>query len=221
MIINDVNINCLKCDDHYTDDGGIYCGSLYPCFKYKNRPLKIGIDLDCVLNNLVDIWIKILNEKHGLNIQYNDVKQWDMQYTYPTLSHDQVYEPLYMSELWNQLSIQPYSKISLRQLMNSGHQIYIVTNTHYTNTEVKMRWLFKQFPFIKWNQIIITSNKQLLKLDILIDDYEKNLIGGDYIRILFDCPWNRDVDDKKYELIRTFGWKNTNKTINIIAGKRG
>lgn len=49
-------------------------------------------------------------------------------------------------------------------------------------------------PFIDERHIILAYNKQMIKCDILIDDNSNYLLGGEYKGILFDMPYNIDVN---------------------------
>ncbi len=53
-------------------------------------------------------------------------------------------------------------------------------------------------------------NKQLVKGDILIDDNPHNLVGGEYIPILFDRPHNHD---KAHGITRAQTWEEVKNTI--------
>lgn len=43
----------------------------------------------------------------------------------------------------------------------------------------------------------MANNKSLVNGDILVDDGLHNLYEGSYIKVLFDKPWNRNVDKSK------------------------
>ena len=66
--------------------------------------------------------------------------------------------------------------------------------------------LFKWFPFLSWDQVIITFRKQLIKGDVLIDDGVHNLEGGDYKKILMTAPHNRNYDAEAHGMIRVHNW---------------
>ena len=78
--------------------------------------------------------------------------------------------------------------------------------------------LFRRFPFISWDQVIITSRKQLIKGDVLIDDGIHNLEGGDYIKILMTAPHNRDYDAEGNGMIRVHNWKQIKEVIDQLSG---
>ena len=57
----------------------------------------------------------------------------------------------------------------------------------------------------------------MIGVDILIDDYEMNLINGSYFGILMDYPWNRNFDDASDDKIyRVFDWTQVELMIDYI-----
>jgi 5'(3')-deoxyribonucleotidase len=79
--------------------------------------------------------------------------------------------------------------------------------------------LFRWFPFITWDQVIITSRKQLIRGDVLIDDGIHNLEGGDYVRILMTAPHNKSYDAEGNGMIRVSSWDDIEKVISEISGE--
>ncbi len=73
-------------------------------------------------------------------------------------------------------------------------------------------------PEIPWSHVIVTSNKSLVKGDVLVDDGLHNLYEGSYIKVLFDKPWNREVDkDKLTDIIhRIHNWDEIVKLIEEL-----
>ena len=159
------------------------------------KKIRIGIDMDGTIVDLLTPWLKELNLKYNLNYKVEDLLYYNMENSIKELTEEQIFEPLFDSNIFD--SVLPIKDASywLEKLnSNSRFEIYIVTNTHYKNVSDKMeKVLFKYFPFINWKQLICINNKQLLNIDYLIDDYEGNLIGGNYNKILFDAPYNQNV----------------------------
>ena len=67
--------------------------------KYKD--IIIACDMDDTIEYLVPAWIKWLNAKHGTTVRYLDIKNWNMQLAFPTLTWDQIFEPLKLEEFWD------------------------------------------------------------------------------------------------------------------------
>ena len=81
--------------------------------------------------------------------------------------------------------------------------------------EEKMnRLLFHYFPFLSWNQVIITGRKQMIRGDVLIDDGIHNLEGGNYRKILFTAPHNRFYDAEANGMIRVHTWEEVVRIID-------
>ncbi len=85
-----------------------------------------------------------------------------------------------------------------------------------TIAPAKRRWngFLELFPFLDWEHIIITNNKQLVRGDILIDDGPHNLVGGEYFKILFDRPHNRNYDDAANGMLRLHTWQEIDSVIH-------
>ena len=108
---------------------------------------------------------------------------------------------------WKTVEPIPGAAEALQRLMRDGHDVYIVTATTYRSVPEKMDdLLFRYFPFLSWDQVIITRNKQMIRGDVLIDDGIHNLEGGDYAKILMTAPHNRDYDAKANGMIRVENW---------------
>lgn len=171
------------------------------------RKLTILVDMDDTIEGLLDAWLAHLNEKYGLSVVKDSITEWDMQKAYPTLTAEQIYEPLRNAEFWK--TVKPYEDAIeyLQALIDGGHEIYIVTSSYYDTVKIKFEnVLFKYFPFMPYSHVIITAKKQLVRGDVLIDDYENNLIGGSYWGILFDQPHNRGFDNQKHDIKRVYNW---------------
>ena len=101
------------------------------------------------------------------------------------------------------------AKEGIQTLLTQGHEIYIVTSAHPDMIKWKAEWLQRELPEIPWSHVIVANNKSLIKGDILVDDGLHNLYEGSYIKVLFDKPWNRNVNKNKLTDIihRVHNWK--------------
>ena len=178
------------------------------------KQLRILVDLDDVLNDLLACWVALLNEKHCLAADPEDLKIWNVQGLYPTLTVEEVYRPIYENEIWAMLSPRPTSVEYLKKMMDDGHDVLIVTASAYQTLPAKMDWLFTTFPFISWENVIITKRKQLIRGDVLIDDGIHNLEGGAYFKILMDSPNNRAYDAEGQGMVRVHTIKEAYEAVN-------
>lgn len=180
--------------------------------------MRILVDMDDTIENLLHTWLGYLNERYGLHVTESEVHDWKLDIAYPSLSKSQVYSVLLEDELWQRVIPFPYAQEYMQKLLDDGHEIYIVTSSNYQTLKTKMeRVLFKYFPFIDWNHVIITANKQMVMGDVLVDDAPHNHIGGSYLSILMDSPHNRSFDAEAHGIIRVYNWGEVYETISRYA----
>ena len=182
----------------------------------QNSDITILIDIDDVLNNLCDAWIKWLNNKHKTKIKPEDVTTWDLKSVYPELNAKQIYEPFSSDQFWKTVTPRFDAIKYVNQLYSEGYNIYLCSSTYYKNIVPKFEYIIqKYFPYIDWNHVIIASNKKMIKADILIDDGIHNLEGGSYTKILMTAPHNKNFDTVSHNMYRADTWE---QAYDIIHG---
>lgn len=103
-------------------------------------------------------------------------------------------------------------------LLQHSLKVLIVTTSNYHTLASKMeRVLFKYFPFLTWNDVIITSHKQLVNGDVLIDDGTHNLEGGNYFKILMTAQHNKKYDAEANGMLRVETWAEVYSAITLLA----
>lgn len=182
--------------------------------------MRILIDADDVLEDLTKKWIIYLNEKYGTNANYEEDYDWDLSKIFPTLSREQVYDTEFDEELWDRIEPIPGAVEYVKKLLDDGHEIFIVTDTPYQIIKTKFdKVIFKYFPFLTWNNCIITHNKKIVKGDVLIDDGIHNLIGAEYKKILMNAPYNKDFDAEANDILRVNSWEEIYDAITKMANE--
>lgn len=153
---------------------------------------KIAVDIDNTIWDLISSWLKCYNEAFNDNVKYEDIVRYDFFNITSKASKEEIFKFLATDELWK--SVVPY-KYSYEYLekFNKEYDLYIVTNTSYKTPRTKFDRLFELFPFLDEDQLVITANKQLLFVDIMVDDCVDHLMGGNYMKFLIDAPYNRDA----------------------------
>lgn len=177
--------------------------------------MRILVDCDDTIWDLLDAWLDFLNKKYDKKVRAEDVLYWDMSLAYPDLEKQQIYEPLTDESLWK--SVKPkFDAIKyIALLCQEGHEIYFVTATDYRNIQFKVKLLETYFPDVPICNLIITHHKNLIKGDILIDDYINNFKERD-CGILFTAPYNKEIDVRNYGLHRCDNWEEIYNYINKI-----
>ena len=177
----------------------------------------IAIDADDTIENLLVAWISELNKRHNLNASIDDVKGWEMGELYPTLTSEQIFSPLFDEEFWYSVTPKADAIKYVEQLIKDGHDVYIVTSSHYGTIKAKFEAIIaRYFPSIDWKHFITTNNKKLVKCDIMIDDGPHNLEDNDCIRILFDAPHNKKYPAEENQMKRVHNWEEAYNLIKNL-----
>lgn len=177
------------------------------------KKLTILFDADDVVEDCTRVWVSLINEHYGTKTRYEDLRDWDVSLGFPTLTREQVYALVAGDDIWHRISPLPGCQRILQKLYDQGHELYMVTATDYRSCRTKVEVLLEMFPFLNWQHIILTHNKQMIRGDILIDDGPHNLVGGRYNKLLFDQPHNRDFDEKAEGIRRVYSWEEIEKII--------
>lgn len=175
------------------------------------RKFTIFVDMDDTIENLGDAWLVWLNVQHNLLVQKNQITHWRAfvdVFTERGLTIDQVYEPLHRREFWERVKPKSDAVVALKRLIDDGHRVYIATSSFSDVMYDKFdKALFPHFPYLTYKDIIITHDKGILSGDIIIDDYENNLLNSKcQYRILYNAVHNKDFNCEENDIIRAFNW---------------
>ena len=185
------------------------------------KHLNVGIDIDNVINNLAEILLKVFNEDTGQNVKITDIKSYYIE-RWVDEEHSRKIISLFTDKrVWKQITLIDNCRNFIRKLVEDGHRVIFVTATDSSNIAKKFSWLSRNFPFIDIKRdLVMIHTKQLLgELDVLVDDYENNLIDGKYAKILLSYPWNTGINDDRYGIIRCNDWREIYNEICKIAEK--
>ena len=165
--------------------------------------------------------MQYLNEKYCQDVEWKLIRDWDICKAYPTLKYTEIYGALQDPKLWELVEPIPFAAGIIEQLIKEGHQIYIVTSSYYKTIETKFDTvIFKYFPMIDWEHVIIACNKKMIKGDVLVDDGPHNLEGGDYAKILMSSPHNFNYPAESNGMVRAKSWFDIYNEIQKLAGSK-
>lgn len=179
--------------------------------------MKILVDMDDTMESLLPAWCSWLNKTFKTNVNPDNIVDWEVAKFFPQLTEEQIFSPLHDPLFWKTVKPKPFAAKYLKKLINKGHEVYIVTATSYKNIAPKYELIIKKyFPFIDWEHVIIANNKQLINGDVLVDDGPHNLENGNYIKILFTAPHNKNYDETKHNMFRANNWKDVYNIIKQV-----
>ena len=184
------------------------------------RKLRILVDMDQVLNNLLNRWVEYLNARYGEDANARDIKKWDLSCVYPGLTKEEVDRPISEDAFWEGLGTMPHSVETLERMIGDGHEVYVVTAASvYRTIPAKIDWLLANYPFLTWEDVVIVRKKQMVSGDVLIDDAVHNLEGGDYFKILVDSPNNTGYNAEENGMVRAADLKEAYEIIKKEFGQ--
>ena len=156
------------------------------------KQLRIGLDVDCVLNNLHEEWIQWIWDKFQVDFPIAKWTSWDLLETIPPEIGTKVYDFLDEVGAFYRTEPLPGSVEVTREWVEQGHDLIVATTTHPRMWDEKSQWLAKFFPHIDRHNQIAIARKGLLNLDVLIDDGIHNFKEFAGKPIVFNRPWNQE-----------------------------
>ena len=159
----------------------------------------IALDLDGVIWDMVRPWVAEYNRIYDDNLNYEDITDYDLTLFMKKCTREDYCHILTDPNFWQK--VEPFKgNAEWLEKLNNKYNVVIATKTDYRIFEMKVKRIFELFPFIKYNQIICISQKEMLNVDCLVDDCIDNLNGvgiprrrsRDKCRVIYDAPYNKD-----------------------------
>ena len=190
--------------------------------------MTILFDFDDVLNDLSKCFIQELNRRYGKQVQWENVSEFEIGESFPDLSDYQIYMPYLDGTLYLDAHPEQGAQNLLHDLAQK-HTIYVVTagllalpetmlyeymwdSNPVNSTEYMLRFLGEYYPDVHPQNIVMTTNKTMIRGDALIDDRPQNLIGFRGLKILMDKPYNHTFDTERHNIHRAYTYDDV-KTI--------
>ena len=166
--------------------------------------IRVAYDFDGVLNNLPQAWTNYLNSVFYDNNDERktvELKYYDMCRNFPNLSYSSIMWPLYSSEFWKIVEIEPGAKEALEILQaRQDVEIFIVTSTSPESWTTKYEYCFKRLlPDFPVDNIILASRKDLINCNILVEDNPEFLRDFKGTKILLDKSYNKSAKNDSFK----------------------
>lgn len=160
------------------------------------RPILL-LDQDDVLADYLSAVVSEYNKTFNTNYSKSDITDWKIA----DILGEEVYNILFDPTLFLNLEPIQGAITGIKELLSANlFDIYIVTAAHPAVINNKYIWISKNMPFFNKQNIIFTSQKHLVKGDILVDDGLHNIKefnNGE--PIIFTQPHN--IKEKKYKRV--------------------
>ena len=143
---------------------------------------KIMIDMDDVICD--GGFLALVNQFLNTNYKKEDIKTYYIQDVIPKERYKEWTEFFNSKNVYDYVEFLPYAYEVMKEL-SKKYELYIGSsyifrdNKEYSakNLMNKFEWLYENIPFIKPENYIFTSNKEIIDCQIKIDDKLSNLSG--------------------------------------------
>lgn len=164
--------------------------------------MRILIDIDDTITNFCDVLLTDLNRIHNTNYTKEDITSWN----WLSETFKEPWIPLEKEDFWNRIIVSQDAIDFIEELRKNKNEVYLITAAFPNDTlGIKIRSTISFFnpELINYHNIIVCYNKSVIEGDIRIDDGIHNLVNNNSINYLYNQPWNKNIDIKKYKnLIR-------------------
>lgn len=183
------------------------------------KDIKVLIDIDDTLIDLLPAWVDWLNNKYGTSVKVDDIDDWAIANFFPEIPKKEVFAPLGDMLFWSTVKPKNGAEIYLEKLIKEGFDLHLCSATHYETIKPKYCLVIKKyFPYFPWDRVIITSHKDMIKGDVLIDDGAHNLETFEGVQVVFDAPHNQGYENSHYDTYRVKSWKEIYSLLNGLVG---
>ena len=166
--------------------------------------LKIGLDVDGVLADVIHAWIHY-NNKIRTPISKKEISEWDFWKRYQIDKYDFYKELSLCWQAWHKIpSTEENLSTSISTLSQVSDVDIVTAREEYTHPFVKS-WLSSQkIVYKNYVGVLEGVEKTKLDYDIFIDDSPinaKSMIDNGKSVILYSQPWNLRFDDPRAKRI--------------------
>lgn len=156
---------------------------------------------------MVEVLIKKYNKRYRDNIQFEDVTEYDIhKFLKPKCKN--IFKKFCTKRLFKNLEIKQSAKFIIQEFMEDGDDVYFLSAGHGLTMGYRDAWLSKHINNFTSKQLVMCRDKHLFKCDVLIDDWQENLIKmpNSCMKILFTQPWNVNFNAEGNGMIRVNDW---------------
>lgn len=151
----------------------------------------VALDVDSVLVECNRRNIARLNKHFGTDFEYEEID--DFEYSFLTdEQRDFIYEVCWNDPTqYDEIDLSPEWQAVIESLQDMGFRVIACSSPLEGHIKSKYRFLKRYFDRA---DIYLCSDKSLVRADILVDDAPHNLEAWPGYAIVYDRPWNQDVD---------------------------
>lgn len=164
----------------------------------KNNKVTFVVDLDGVLRDIFSQMIKLYNNEFGENLKPEDVKDYDVEVSFPKAhaAYGSSYHYFFEkhADYVFLLSAPMEGAVEAMKRLKKCGKVAIATIQSTTHNKIlALKWLDKWN--VPYDEIRFVDFKTDIDCDYFIEDNPKNMEGAGGLKILIDAPYNQGVDE--------------------------
>lgn len=178
--------------------------------------MRLLIDMDSVLVQLLPTWLRWYNEEFEDTLAIKDITAWDMHSIVKPECGHQIYKYLDQPGAYRDLAPMPGGPLAIDTLLRRGHEVFIVTSPPYTSQTAvwdKLEWVREHLPFFDESHVIFCRRKFVVAGDVLFDDCPTHLKEFTGTAVAMDYAYNRGYGDYRVETWPAF--------LSLVEGLKG
>jgi guanylate kinase len=176
--------------------------------------LTIGLDSDDVTLEFLSIAVEIVNERKKTNFKFDDLTEWD----FTSMTQDireAFYDAIGSDEIYERQTPKEGAAKMIEELLKRGHDVVFPSAVYPERMTTRALQLMRFFPSVPKDNIQLGARKDLLRLDVLLDDRDENIFSSTAKHpIIFTQPWNSHVTG----CLRANNYREFIAIVDSIAG---
>ena len=194
----------------------------------RKKGMKIGLDVDEVLGNLIDPIMKFHNQESQTNFSKHDVISYGLEELWGGTKEETLEKVLefYDHQLFHSIQPLPDSQKVLNELYPS-HELHVITSRPIQIQQETENWISQYFPNIiegvhfagGWANGNAKSKKEICEnigIELMVEDClefaEDISLSGTEV-LLYDYPWNQK-EKLPENITRVYSWQDISNQIN-------
>lgn len=156
----------------------------------KHKPLRVALDCDDVLVPCIDMALEIQQKKYKFDppLTIDEVTAWAPA----GIRSDCILECFEKPAFFKKQVPYDGAQDFVRKL-SSKAEVYIMTAVPKCAMGIRVDMINKYFPEIDSNHIILTSSKDMVEVDVLLDDAPHNILSTKAkFPVVMKRPWNNN-----------------------------
>lgn len=156
---------------------------------------EILVDVDGVVADLQGEWFARLHLDTGITIKPHEMAAWDYHLLWPADIQERYWRILDEADLYEFVRpLRGSGPEQVERLRSRGRVTFVTACSSPQMVAGKTDWLVRHGYTTSSrfaDDVVITRRKDVVRGDVLIDDYYGNLYGFRGDKILIDAPYNR------------------------------